>query len=29
MTVSASDEVVKTFDLKKGVRLVAIDLSGL
>jgi hypothetical protein len=29
MTVTASDEVVKTLGLKKGIRLVALDLSGL
>jgi hypothetical protein len=29
MTVTASEEVVKTLGLKKGIRLVALDLSGL
>ena len=29
MTVPASEEVVKTLGLKKGIKLVALDLSGL
>ena len=29
MTVPASEEVVKTLGLKQGIRLTAIDLSGL
>ena len=29
MTVPATEEVVKTLDLRKGVRVVAADLSGL
>jgi hypothetical protein len=29
MTVPASEEVVKSLGLKKGIKLVALDLSGL
>ena len=29
MTVAASEEVVKTLGLKKGIKLIALDLSGL
>ena len=29
MTVGASEEVVKTLGLKKGIKLIALDLSGL
>jgi hypothetical protein len=29
MTVPASEEVVKALGLKKGIKLVALDLSGL
>ena len=29
MTVPASEEVVKSLALKKGIKLIALDLSGL
>ena len=29
MNVSASEEVVKSLGLKKGIKLIALDLSGL
>ena len=29
MTVGASEEAVKTLGLKKGIKLIALDLSGL
>ena len=29
MTVGASEEVVKSLGLKKGIKLIALDLSGL